>query len=43
VREALELPLVERLWLGGLRNLLAGVAAVVHHNPWHRSWATASR
>jgi cytosine/adenosine deaminase-related metal-dependent hydrolase len=37
VREALEVPLVERLWLGGLRNLLAGVAAVAHHNPWHRS------
>ena len=37
VREALAVPLVERLWLGGLRNLLSGVAAVVHHNPWHRS------
>jgi cytosine/adenosine deaminase-related metal-dependent hydrolase len=37
VREALEVPLPERLWLGGLRNLLAGVAAVAHHNPWHRS------
>jgi cytosine/adenosine deaminase-related metal-dependent hydrolase len=37
VREALEVPLPDRLWLGGLRNLLAGVAAVAHHNPWHRS------
>ena len=34
---ALEVPLVDRLFLGGLRNLLAGVAAVLHHHPDHRS------
>ena len=27
----------DRLFLGGLRNLLAGVAAVLHHHPDHRS------
>lgn len=37
VREAMAVPLVDRLWLGGLRNLLGGVAAVAHHNPYHRS------
>lgn len=34
---ALEVPLVDRLFLGGLRNLLAGVASVLHHHPDHRS------
>lgn len=34
---ALAVPLVDRLFLGGLRNLLAGVTAVAHHNPFHRS------
>jgi cytosine/adenosine deaminase-related metal-dependent hydrolase len=38
-RAALEVPLADRLWLGGLRNLLAGVTAVAHHNPYHRSLA----
>jgi cytosine/adenosine deaminase-related metal-dependent hydrolase len=33
---SLALPLPERLFLGGLRNLLAGVTAVAHHNPDHR-------
>lgn len=37
VRLALGVPLADRLFLGGLRNLLAGVTAVVHHNPYHRS------
>jgi cytosine/adenosine deaminase-related metal-dependent hydrolase len=37
VRRALEVPIVERLFLGGLRNLLAGATAVVHHSPYHRS------
>jgi cytosine/adenosine deaminase-related metal-dependent hydrolase len=37
VREALQVPLPERLWLGGVRNVLGGVAAVAHHGPWHRS------
>jgi cytosine/adenosine deaminase-related metal-dependent hydrolase len=39
---ALAVPLVDRLFLGGLRNLLAGVAAVLHHHPDHRSLAQAS-
>lgn len=37
VREALSVALPDRLFLGGLRNLLCGVAAVAHHNPYHRS------
>lgn len=39
VRRALALPLVDRLWLGGLRNLACGATAVFHHGPWHRSMA----
>ncbi len=35
----LQVPLADRLFLGGLRNLLAGVTAVAHHNPFHRSLA----
>jgi cytosine/adenosine deaminase-related metal-dependent hydrolase len=35
----LAVPLVDRLFLGGLRNLLSGVTAVAHHNPFHRSLA----
>jgi cytosine/adenosine deaminase-related metal-dependent hydrolase len=38
---ALAVPLADRLFLGGLRNLLAGVTAVAHHNPFHRSLARA--
>ena len=34
---ALAVPLADRLFLGGLRNLLAGVGAVLHHHPDHRS------
>lgn len=41
VRAALEVPLPDRLFLGGLRNLLAGVTAVAHHNPYHRSLGRA--
>lgn len=26
----------DRLWIGGLKNLLAGVTTVCHHNPMHR-------
>jgi cytosine/adenosine deaminase-related metal-dependent hydrolase len=26
----------ERVWVGGLKNLLAGVTTVCHHNPMHR-------
>jgi cytosine/adenosine deaminase-related metal-dependent hydrolase len=39
VRAALAVPPADRVWLGGLRNLLAGVTAVAHHNPYHRSLA----
>jgi cytosine/adenosine deaminase-related metal-dependent hydrolase len=39
VRRALASPLVDRLWLGGLRNLICGAAAVFHHGAWHRSLA----
>jgi amidohydrolase family protein len=39
VRAALAVPLPDRLFLGGLRNLLAGATAVVHHHPYHRSLA----
>jgi 5-methylthioadenosine/S-adenosylhomocysteine deaminase len=39
---ALAVPLVDRLFLGGLRNLLAGVAAVLHHHPDHRSLSQTS-
>lgn len=28
--------LAERLWVGGLKNLLSGVTTVCHHNPLHR-------
>ena len=34
---ALAVPEVDRLFLGGVRNLLAGVTAVVHHGVFHRS------
>jgi cytosine/adenosine deaminase-related metal-dependent hydrolase len=37
VTAALTVPLPDRLFLGGLRNLLAGVTAVAHHNPYHRA------
>ena len=36
-RAAVGVPLADRLFLGGLRNLLAGATAVVHHHPTHRS------
>lgn len=41
LRDALHVPLVDRLFLGGLRNLLAGVTAVAHHGPYHRSLGRA--
>jgi hypothetical protein len=37
----MSLSLPDRLFLGGLRNLLAGVTAVVHHGPDHRSLGRA--
>ena len=30
----------DRVWVGGLKNLLAGVTTVCHHNPMHRAAAT---
>ena len=36
---ALAVPLPDRLFLGGLRNLFAGAASVLHHHPDHRSLA----
>jgi cytosine/adenosine deaminase-related metal-dependent hydrolase len=36
---ALAVPPTDRLFLGGVRNLLSGVAAVAHHNAFHRSLA----
>lgn len=29
-------PLADRVWIGGLKNLLSGASTVVHHNPPHR-------
>jgi cytosine/adenosine deaminase-related metal-dependent hydrolase len=34
VREQLRVPLRVRLWWGALKNLLAGVTTVCHHNPY---------
>jgi len=34
VREQLLVPKIARLLWGGIRNLLAGVTTVAHHNPW---------
>jgi cytosine/adenosine deaminase-related metal-dependent hydrolase len=39
VAAALAVPLPDRLFLGGLRNLLAGATAVAHHGPFHRALA----
>jgi cytosine/adenosine deaminase-related metal-dependent hydrolase len=36
---ALGVPVTDRLLLGALRNLFAGVTAVVHHDPWHPALA----
>jgi cytosine/adenosine deaminase-related metal-dependent hydrolase len=38
---AVETALPDRLFLGGLRNLLAGVTAAAHHGPDHRSLGRA--
>lgn len=38
-RAAFEVPLVDRLFLGGMRNLLSGFGAVAHHGVFHRSLA----
>ncbi len=34
IREHLAVPKLDRLWWGGLKNLLSGVATVVQHNPF---------
>lgn len=36
-RELRALPLRDRCFIGGLKNLLCGVTTVVHHNPLHRT------
>jgi len=36
---SLAVPLPDRLFLGGVRNLLAGAASVLHHHPDHRCLA----
>ncbi len=35
-RQLRALPLRDRCWIGGLKNLLCGATTVVHHNPLHR-------
>lgn len=42
VRQALSVPTADRLFLGGLRNLLAGATAVLHHGPFHRALGRAA-
>jgi len=39
VRRALAHPLGDRLFIGGLKNLLSGVTTVAHHNPLYRGIA----
>jgi cytosine/adenosine deaminase-related metal-dependent hydrolase len=39
VRRALVHPLRDRLFIGGLKNLLSGVTTVAHHNPLYRGIA----
>jgi cytosine/adenosine deaminase-related metal-dependent hydrolase len=36
IRESRAFPLRDRLFIGGLKNLLAGVTTVAHHNPIYR-------
>jgi cytosine/adenosine deaminase-related metal-dependent hydrolase len=36
LRAGQQLPLTERLFIGALKNLLAGVTTVAHHNPYYR-------
>jgi cytosine/adenosine deaminase-related metal-dependent hydrolase len=37
IREIEKVNIRDRLLWGGLKNLIAGVTTVVHHNPWHSS------
>ena len=36
IRRAMSFPLGDRLFAGGLKNLLSGVTFVAHHNPYYR-------
>ncbi|MGC4022295.1 MAG: amidohydrolase family protein [Cyclobacteriaceae bacterium] len=36
VREIERLDIKDRLFWGGIKNLISGAITVVHHNPWHR-------
>ena len=36
IRDGRAHPLIERLFIGALKNLLAGVTTVAHHNPFYR-------
>lgn len=36
LREIEKLNIEDRLLWGGLKNMIAGVTTVIHHNPWHR-------
>lgn len=38
VREKSRINLADRLFIGGLKNLLAGVTTVAHHNPMYRAF-----
>jgi 5-methylthioadenosine/S-adenosylhomocysteine deaminase len=40
IRHAMSVALPDRLFLGGLRNLFAGVTATVHHGPDHRAFGS---
>ncbi|MDZ7269403.1 MAG: amidohydrolase family protein [candidate division KSB1 bacterium] len=37
LRGPLAIPVADRLWIGGIKNLLSGVTTVCHHNPWQRA------
>jgi cytosine/adenosine deaminase-related metal-dependent hydrolase len=41
VRRGLAHPLADRLFIGGLKNLLSGVTTVAHHNPLYRGISRA--
>jgi cytosine/adenosine deaminase-related metal-dependent hydrolase len=41
IRRATAFPLVSRVFIGGLKNLLAGATTVAHHNPLYREIARA--
>jgi cytosine/adenosine deaminase-related metal-dependent hydrolase len=36
IRQGRTHPLIERVFIGGLKNLLAGATTVAHHNPYYR-------